>query len=366
MVACERPGGVGFDATGAFQAVRFCPRLGYDITMGFRCSLLGHDYGESEVDRDREERGDEVVVTVHEFRTCERCGKNKTVSENKEVTSIAADEAVVDGADADDAVLIEDVDDGPAEEVGNASSAGPADEQQATPDISEREDDGVAPDRKPTVDGPTAAGDSPTAGGEHPGQEQTTQPSERGAGRVEDDVAGEPDEEIIDDPARDDGVILEDGQDEAEDREYGEWPEHEHSEGATDETNPSEWPETVNNAGHAAVPPEESADADVDFEDGELVPGATAYPDEDVQVIEDESAGGPAAEQVAGETAGGDTGITSAGSVPSPDTGSPSRTNEPLVCPECEMTARSRDSLRQGDICPECKRGYLTERERNR
>jgi len=36
--------------------------------MGLRCSLLGHDYGESFVERDREERGNEVVVTERELR----------------------------------------------------------------------------------------------------------------------------------------------------------------------------------------------------------------------------------------------------------------------------------------------------------
>ncbi|WP_423985358.1 DUF7093 family protein, partial [Haladaptatus sp.] len=28
--------------------------------MGLRCSLLGHDYGESEIEREREEQGNEV------------------------------------------------------------------------------------------------------------------------------------------------------------------------------------------------------------------------------------------------------------------------------------------------------------------
>ena len=47
--------------------------------MGLRCSLLGHDYGDSFVERDREERGNEVVVTERELKECARCGAEFTV-----------------------------------------------------------------------------------------------------------------------------------------------------------------------------------------------------------------------------------------------------------------------------------------------
>jgi len=42
--------------------------------MGLRC-LLGHDFGEPELRREREEDGNEVVTTtVTEVKTCARCG----------------------------------------------------------------------------------------------------------------------------------------------------------------------------------------------------------------------------------------------------------------------------------------------------
>ena len=63
--------------------------------MALRCSLLGHDYGDTEVDREREERGSEVVVTVQEYEECARCGDRTVISENTEVTSLSA------GTDAD-------------------------------------------------------------------------------------------------------------------------------------------------------------------------------------------------------------------------------------------------------------------------
>ncbi|WP_096390694.1 DUF7093 family protein [Halopenitus persicus] len=55
--------------------------------MGLRC-LLGHDFGEPELEREREEEGEQVVVTVREVKRCDRCGESQIVSENTEVTSL--------------------------------------------------------------------------------------------------------------------------------------------------------------------------------------------------------------------------------------------------------------------------------------
>lgn len=71
--------------------------------MGLRCSVLGHDYGDPEVEREREERGSELVVSVTEFQECTRCGDTIVISENTEVTpseptsaSAGPDEEVTD------------------------------------------------------------------------------------------------------------------------------------------------------------------------------------------------------------------------------------------------------------------------------
>src|SRR6056297_567502 len=73
---------------------RFLPSAPQGGTMGLRC-LLGHDFGEPELQREREEDGDEVVTTVREVKTCARCGETQVVSENTEVTTMQqlADEA---------------------------------------------------------------------------------------------------------------------------------------------------------------------------------------------------------------------------------------------------------------------------------
>jgi hypothetical protein len=56
--------------------------------MGLKCSLLGHSFDETDVEREREERGSEVVTVVNEVERCSRCGETRVISTNKEVTSI--------------------------------------------------------------------------------------------------------------------------------------------------------------------------------------------------------------------------------------------------------------------------------------
>jgi hypothetical protein len=78
--------------------------------MGLRC-LIGHDFGDLQTERDRRERGDEVVVTIREYRECARCGETRLVSENKEVRSAVTEEPSEesDGADEPAASPVEDV-----------------------------------------------------------------------------------------------------------------------------------------------------------------------------------------------------------------------------------------------------------------
>jgi len=63
--------------------------------MSFKCSVFGHRYGDPEVERDREEQGSEVVITIKESETCKRCGETRVVSENKEVTTLETPSDIV-------------------------------------------------------------------------------------------------------------------------------------------------------------------------------------------------------------------------------------------------------------------------------
>lgn len=56
--------------------------------MSLWCSLLGHRFEGSQVDRDREERGEEVLTVTREIQTCGRCGTQRVVSESTEVAPV--------------------------------------------------------------------------------------------------------------------------------------------------------------------------------------------------------------------------------------------------------------------------------------
>jgi hypothetical protein len=72
--------------------------------MSFGCFLFGHDFGDAEVEREREEQGSEVITTIRERETCSRCGTHRVVSENTEVTTLetpAEDDDSTEQTDAD-------------------------------------------------------------------------------------------------------------------------------------------------------------------------------------------------------------------------------------------------------------------------
>jgi rubrerythrin len=56
--------------------------------MSLRCSLTGHDWGEKQVEVERDERDGEIALTEREFRVCERCGDRRVIAENTEVRAL--------------------------------------------------------------------------------------------------------------------------------------------------------------------------------------------------------------------------------------------------------------------------------------
>lgn len=67
--------------------------------MDIRCSMLGHEFQATEVEREQRSNGDEEVVTVREFRECRRCGTRELVSENTHVRASPGSDA---GDESDD------------------------------------------------------------------------------------------------------------------------------------------------------------------------------------------------------------------------------------------------------------------------
>lgn len=245
--------------------------------MGVRCTLLGHDYGDSEIEREREESGDEAVVTIREVRICDRCGDRSVLSENKEVTSAAP----------------------PADDGQPESTAEPEPTEPPPATVEE----GEAPER---------------------------------------------------DPETDDGVILEDDEDEEPaERQYGEWPDAEDDHGSAEadpragvDSQAQDWPDAPgDDEGYDATAPD-GEEPDVEY----------PRTPEDQADLEADSGGGDEPTRP-----GADSDLQRAGEAPAP-TGPPSEATE-LHCPACGYRDPTRDgSLREGDICPECKQGYLAAR----
>ena len=343
--------------------------------MVVRCSLIGHSYGETEIDRDREERGSEVVVTVVEYEVCSRCGTRSVLSENTEVTTKHTGETPV----TDESV------DAPSTAAGEEAT--PADTPSAADDATGDADDATA-----------------VADGAAMGFDEEAPP-------IPTDEDGE--------PITDDAEILDDEEDERTDRGHGEWPEAEDvgpPEGSADE--PAAWPD--DGSPDEASPDEESPGAeggdvvddpatadDEPIDTGEILTDDESAPverssdeidapgtesgddgtaDDDSMDLGDASAvdadptpeGSGDAADSATHAASADadsadeprtvprSGIESAGEAPSP-ADSPRRSDVPteFFCPRCSFVAtEARASLRAGDICPECKRGYLGERDR--
>ncbi|XVH30457.1 DUF7093 family protein [Haloferacaceae archaeon DSL9] len=305
--------------------------------MGLRC-LLGHDFDEPELEREREEQGNEVIVSVREVRVCARCGYKQVVSENKEVTSIDQLSAQASGFDD-----------------GYDEPKRPATPTAADPTADSRPEavSATAGTGAETGADDAAFADSDDRGIEEPAVTDdaeliTEGPGDVGAGGELDPTAAED----FDDPEptaeEDDGVILTEELEAAErgERQHGQWPAAESDlveESAA--AAPTPWPEHDDEDEGFSASLQDDRPTDVSFS------GFTP----DLQEAESASA---AADRVES----GD-GFTKAASLELEfdDGGKPIETE--FFCPECDLTRPTgASSIRPGDICPECRRGYISER----
>ena len=267
--------------------------------MSLKCSIFGHKYTEPDVERERDEQGSEVVITIRELETCERCGDTRVVSENKEVTTLETPDLGDDAAPAGDEAT-----EGPS--ATGVPDAGAADAGAVEGSVHGEHVDGATDaeilDDEPTADAAGEGADQsvPAADPQPDPQPDATPPPGHGAPT---DEQAEPREDV--DPgagADDDGVILEeDGEEgEAEARQPGEWPQ---------DSDDEEEPDWVKETEHTAPRVDES---DASFE----------------------SAG-------------------SAVTVPEGE----------FFCDACGFTTEvESSSLRAGDFCPECQQGTLQHR----
>ncbi len=270
--------------------------------MGFRCSLLGHKYGDTEVERDREERGEEVVIITREYRVCELCGERDLVSENKEVTTEQTADAEPQQTDA---------------ATDTAETPTPPTETAETTDT--------------TSQMATPASETATA---------------KSAERDTDSGAEPPTEE-------DAGIILDDDTD---DEGPPEWPDPTVDDEEDVSVAAESWPEpSGEDTGISATGPTDSQDPDVDY--AGLNPTRT-----DSEILDTQSATAASTEENhPAETT--DT-QTAAVEVDTPPQVSRSMTLVCSECGFTDESGQG--SLRRGDICPGCLDGYLVAAERNK
>ena len=206
--------------------------------MSLKCSIFGHRFGDPVVERSRDESGSEVVITIQEIQTCGRCGHERVVSENKEVTTL---ETPDDGPAAPAA----DEPDAATESAGDAEAAAPAD-----PSPPADEGATILEDDEPVV--AEAESDAP--------EEPAAQADSRSAAVAESEPTA----------PEDDAVILEDEDDAEPERAPGQWPEEpddageddweppavEDAEAASESATATESSPTVEPTGEAVTVPE--------------------------------------------------------------------------------------------------------------
>jgi hypothetical protein len=362
--------------------------------MGLRCSLFGHDYGEPFVERDREERGNEVVVTERELTECARCGAEKVTSQNTEVRSMGTDRdagrtapdlSAVERADAEADAAAEASPDPPAEP---AADAAPDTSTEPSPDTAA--DAGAGSNVTPAAESTDSTGGAFTSASDAIEQAEAGTSQSTNAGTTE--SASEPAE------AGDDAVIMDEGTDDGPGSEQ--WGEHSEPDpeqtpapepepddgeqedvefiGSSTETTQDEDPETDDVGDDAAGRADAdsnavSADEPTQPATGQADRSRGEWPDHDGEDEGFDATPGNEADDASfqfGDDAGqevvepgadsvDETQFTSVGPVDQSGTES---LDYAIYCPECGFErGASGSSLRAGDICPECRRGYLAE-----
>ena len=293
--------------------------------MSLKCSILGHRFDETAVERDRQEDGSEVVTTITELETCTRCGETRVVSENKEVTTLET----------------------PADADAGAAGAGPAAGGGA--------DDAAGTEAAPegsAADDPSGGAESADAVADEAGVEDPTDPAADdgeilGAGGDDGDASddggvaddagaggGEPDENE-DEEVTDDAVII-DG-DTGTERDPGEWPDDAESDATAAGAGTASAGSA--DAGEEDWPPASSDEGDAAGASGDA---ADEWPEETRRDTDDSAE--PPLEESASPTVTVPEGM--------------------YKCPECGFTDEVEpSSLRAGDFCPECRQGTLVQDE---
>ena len=162
--------------------------------MGLKCSILGHAYEPAGAERERRERGDEVVTVTQELEECRRCGETRVVSESTEVTAVVDTE----NADVDPEPAAEDAEGtdeaaGGFESIVERSEAGLDDDDDEAPDPSTEDAEILTeePDREPGEWPEESVADTDTDAASTPRSEDPATGADTDAADAADDAADE-------------------------------------------------------------------------------------------------------------------------------------------------------------------------------
>jgi hypothetical protein len=280
--------------------------------MGVQCTVLGHTYDGTESEERREDRADGTVLISREYQVCTRCGAQKELYRNEQLlpnrTPEASEDSSANEANSESHDAKTGVD--PATDETQTAQSGSG----STAQSGDRE--------------PVAASDAVV-----PGPGTTPETTEEDAG----------------------GVILEadgGGRDSTEragpeGRGFGEWPQ-EATAGSTDSEGQNSTDEQPTDDGVVLSGASESS-SQAETDDSAQRSARTETADEwptstDAATAETERTLRGASETVSELSAF--------------DTDEPS--DPEIQCPNCDAGwARAETSLRDGDLCPDCRVGYV-------
>jgi DNA-directed RNA polymerase subunit RPC12/RpoP len=287
--------------------------------MGIKCSLFGHAFGETNVEREREEQGSEVVSTIREIQTCTRCGERRVVSENKEVTTLETpDDVELDDQSEQQTTQPEQQGDRPGQQT-DQSGAGPA--------IAEAEAQ-VGDDGSTTADEPADVEDTELTEDESAGVEES------------ESVEEEP-------PVTDDAEILDEDDEDEPEREPGEWPQEAADEEASTGPSDEEFSQFEYDDEESSVDEDKT---DAEFIDADDDADAASEPEGD-SAPEPETNEWPSEEEIDAAS--------------EPESAGPGAVTVPegsFVCEGCGFSTQvESSSLREGDFCPECHKETLVQ-----
>ncbi|MBO4249413.1 hypothetical protein IL252_16510 [Halomicrobium sp. IBSBa] len=287
--------------------------------MGLKCSVIGHAYGETTVERDREEQGSEVVITIREVETCERCGTERVVSENKEVTAIET-----------------------PDDVETTEETAASETEATTPDTESESESDAAEASEPSDEEPDDTEDVPAAGEELSASEIVGGEETPSTPDADPDTGAEIIDAESDEPVSEEEAVDEELADPTVDPEIDEQDGDEQL-----------------GSGSSAVDTEEIDADDPDADDAMII-------DEDDDDPVEQGGRQPGEWPEEPDTGDNEWQPDTIGTIDEDDEEQATETTTLTVpdgqfrCPECDFTTLvESSSLRRGDFCPECHRGTL-------